>query len=97
MLHEPAGNSKPDYAVSYKTHLGVVMFIFYALVYSGFVVINIISPRLMEKIIFLGLTLSVVYGFGLIILALLLALIYTHLCSKKEIELDAEHQKKGGK
>ena len=34
-----------------------------------------------------GLNLAVVYGMGLIIFALILALIYNHLCTQKEREL----------
>ncbi len=97
MLHEPAQDSGPDYALAYKTRLGVSMFILYALVYSGFVIINIVKPLLMENIICLGLNLAVVYGFGLIIFALFLALIYTHMCSTKEKELSKAAQEKGGK
>ncbi|MDP8212082.1 MAG: DUF485 domain-containing protein [Candidatus Zapsychrus exili] len=88
MLHEPAEVSGPDNAEDYKMRLGVFMFILYALIYAGFVVINLTNPILMEKTIFLGLNLAVVYGFGLIIFALVLALIYTTMCSKKEDELN---------
>ena len=64
------------------------MFIVYALVYAGFVLINIIRPVLMEKEIILGLNLAVVYGFGLIILSLIMALIYNYLCIKEESALN---------
>jgi uncharacterized membrane protein (DUF485 family) len=64
------------------------MFIVYALVYAGFVLINIIRPVLMEKEIIFGLNLAVVYGFGLIILSLIMALIYNYLCIKEESDLN---------
>ena len=86
MLHEPA-NTPPeeDHAMAYKTRLGVQMFFIYALVYAGFVLINIIKPVLMEKQIMFGLNLAVVYGFGLIILSLVMALIYNcALCPKRK-------------
>ena len=41
----------------------------------------------MQKILFAGLNLAVVYGMGLIILALILALIYNALCTAKEKEM----------
>jgi uncharacterized membrane protein (DUF485 family) len=89
MLHEPASSpSGKDHAIAYKTRLGVQMFIFYALVYAGFVLINIIKPVLMEKEIMFGLNLAVVYGFGLIVLSLIMALIYNYLCVKKEKALN---------
>ncbi|MCP4143091.1 MAG: DUF485 domain-containing protein [Chloroflexi bacterium] len=84
MLHKPASPQKEDNAIPYKTRLGVRMFIFYALIYAGFVVINITKPVLMEKTIVFGLNLAVVYGFGLIILSLIMALIYNRLCTKAE-------------
>ena len=87
MLHEPAAQSGPDPAQEYKSRLGVWMFIIYALIYVGFVAINILSPITMEATIVLGLNLAVVYGFGLIIIALAMALIYNAFCSRKEAEL----------
>lgn len=84
MLHEPATPTEVDNAVPYKTRLGVWMFILYALIYAGFVAINITKPVLMEKTIIFGLNLAVVYGFGLIILSLIMALIYNNLCMRAE-------------
>lgn len=91
MLHEPA-NTPPekDHAIAYKTRLGIQMFVVYALIYAGFVLINIIKPVLMEKEIIFGLNLAVVYGFGLIILSLIMALIYNYLCIKQEGALNGE-------
>lgn len=66
------------------------MFFVYALIYAGFVLINIIKPVLMEKEIVFGLNLAVVYGFGLIILSLIMALIYNALCIKQEKALNGD-------
>ena len=90
MLHEPATQSGPDHAQGYKARLGVWMFIIYALIYAGFVAINIISPPTMEKTIFLGLNLAVVYGIGLIVIALILALIYNRACGLRERALNTD-------
>ncbi len=84
MLHEPAAESGIDNASAYKMRLGVKMFIIYAIAYIGFVAINIIKPILMESIVFSGLNLAIVYGFGLIFFAVLLALIYNVQCTKQE-------------
>ena len=88
MLHKPAAQGGHDHAQGYKSKLGVWMFLIYAAVYAGFVALNIISPLTMENTIILGLNLAVVYGFGLIILALILALIYNQACIAKENELN---------
>jgi len=90
MLHEPAGNVEKDHATPYKTVIGVRMFVVYALVYLGFVAINVFKPALMETTVLLGLNLAVVYGFGLIILALVLALIYNLMCVKREKQVNSQ-------
>lgn len=84
MLHEPVSSTGKDYAVAYKTRLGVWMFLSYCIFYAGFVLINLWKATLMEQVIFLGLNLATVYGFALIVVALILAIIYNILCSKQE-------------
>jgi len=84
MLHEPATQQEKDYASSYKMKLGVKMFLVYSLIYVSFVIINIVNPLLMEKIVFMGLNLAVVYGFSLIIGAFILAIIYNFMCTREE-------------
>jgi len=85
MLHEPTNQTpEKDNAIAYKTKLGTRMFFVYAIIYAGFVLINIIKPVLMEKQVIFGLNLAVVYGFGLIILSLVMALIYNYLCVREE-------------
>ncbi|NQT26878.1 DUF485 domain-containing protein [candidate division KSB1 bacterium] len=98
MLHEPAAPAEVDYATSYKMRTGVIMFIIYAIVYAGFVAVNVLSPISMEANVLFGLNLAVIYGFGLIVLALIMALIYNAMCMKKEKELKNEDNiKKEGK
>mgnify|MGYP001766944787 CR=1 FL=1 len=87
MLHEPAAKAGKDPAFAYKRRLGVVMFFVYAAIYAGFVVLNLVTPQSMDDIVFAGLDLAVVYGFGLIVLALVLALVYNAACGRKEAEL----------
>jgi uncharacterized membrane protein (DUF485 family) len=87
MLHEPAAPSGKDPAFAYKRDLGVKMFTLYSLFYVGFIVINLLKPVLMESTVLAGLNLAVVYGFSLIVLALIMALIYNFACGKREREL----------
>lgn len=93
MLHEPAAQAGTDHAAEYKKSLGVKIFIVYALIYAGFVAINVIDPVMMEIEILFGLNLAIVYGFGLIIIALVMALIYNAMCNKKESELNTDIKK----
>ncbi len=88
MLHKPATPVGKDPAGPYKTRLGLWMFLFYSLFYAGFVAINLLSPLAMSAVVFAGLNLATVYGFALIIMALIEALIYNALCGKKEMELE---------
>ena len=97
MLHKPASSGGKDAAIQYKSRLGVWLFLLYALFYAGFVAINLYNPLLMEWIVVFGLNLATVYGFLLIIGALVLALIYNDKCNKKEQSMDEESRKDGGK
>ncbi|HSM25151.1 MAG TPA: DUF485 domain-containing protein [Anaerolineaceae bacterium] len=96
MLHEPATPAEKDPAGPYKMRLGIRMFIFYALFYAGFVAINLLFPSAMGAIVFMGLNLATVYGITLIIVALIEALIYNHMCNKKENELAQKESKSSG-
>jgi uncharacterized membrane protein (DUF485 family) len=93
MLHEPAPDAGPDPASAYKTRLGLWMFLFYSLLYIGFVWINVATAgKAMQTVVLAGLNLAVVYGMGLIIVALVMALIYNYLCTKREHELAAKRR-----
>jgi hypothetical protein len=94
MLHEPATPVGKDASGPYKMRLGIWMFVFYSLFYASFVAINLLIPSVMGLIVFQGLNLATIYGFSLIIVALIEALVYDGLCRKKEAELaQAEEQK----
>jgi len=88
MGHGPAVKLGKDDASSYKTKLGVKMFIIYTVVYATFVMLNATNPKVMETIIF-GQTAAVIWGFGLIILALVMALFYNRLCTKAEEQMNS--------
>ena len=95
MLHEPAQPDGEDRAEPYKMRLGIWMFLFYGLFYAGFVAINLASPLSMEAIVFMGLNLATVYGFALIVVALIEALIYDYLCRRQEHRLARQDKGKG--
>lgn len=92
MLHKPAATSGKDLAAAYKMRLGIWMFWPYAIAYGGFVAINLINPLLME-INVLGVNLATAYGFGLIVVALLEALVYDWLCRRMERKLNKPESK----
>lgn len=59
---------------------GMVLFLIYLVLYGGFVALNAFAPKQMEATPAFGLNLAILYGFGLIGLAMVLALVYTWLC-----------------
>ncbi len=87
MAHGPATDWGEDKASAFKTRIGIWMFLLYGVVYVGFVLINTFYPKLMGSDIG-GLNLAIVYGFGLILFALMLAFVYNAICSAAEEELN---------
>ena len=64
-----------------NARLGFALFSIYLVLYGGFVFINAFAPSLMELTPLAGVNLAVWYGFGLIVAALALALIYGWVAS----------------
>lgn len=94
MQHGPATEWKRDKASSLKELLGKWMFLLYTLVYAGFIVINVFSPKFMG--IDVGsMNVAIIYGFGLIIFAIFLAFAYNHVGTHaEELLCDDEEGKK---
>lgn len=83
MEHGPATEWQVEASQGYKTKLGLIMCAFFVVVYLAFILTAVISPQSMA--IDVGkLNLAIVFGFGIIILAIIEALIYNFLCSNKE-------------
>jgi uncharacterized membrane protein (DUF485 family) len=59
---------------------GFWLFLVYLALYAGFVLLAAFSPATMERTPLAGVNLAIWYGFGLIVAALALALIYGWLC-----------------
>lgn len=91
MSHGPSTVWKEDRSTKYKSRLGVVMFLIYALIYGGFIGINVAFPQWM-RIDVGSLNVAIVYGFGLIILAIIQAFIYNHLCTLAERRAEKENE-----
>jgi uncharacterized membrane protein (DUF485 family) len=66
-----------------ESRIGLVLFFVYLFFYGGFVLLNAFAPRTMEWTPVEGLNLAVLYGFALIIVAFVLALLYGLLCRKR--------------
>jgi uncharacterized membrane protein (DUF485 family) len=79
--HAPAEQEATDeQVVRRRARHGLVLFAIYFALYGGFVVLNVFFPKLMETTPVAGVNLAILYGFGLIAAALILALVYAWLC-----------------
>ena len=96
MGHGPTTKWGDDKSIPFKIKLGLWMFSFYLLLYGGFIVINVVNPKLMS--IDIGsLNLAIVYGFSLIIIALIMALIYNFLSTRSEKKYNKKDPGEGSK
>ncbi len=59
-----------------------MLFAVYTVLYGVFVLINAFVPEQMDRIVWSGLNLAVLYGFALIVAALLISLVYGWLCRR---------------
>ncbi len=80
-----------------NTRTGLVLFGFYLILYCGFVLVNAFAPEMMEKTplsgSLSGINLAILYGIGLILVALVLSLLYGFLCRPAQ----EQPRNKGGK
>lgn len=81
--------AKTDSILSANAKLGLMLFTVYLLLYGGFMAMNVLNPKQMAEPALFGLNLAIVWGFGLIVAALVLALLYMALC-KPEQKGDAQ-------
>ena len=70
------------HVVAFNSRLGVGLFAVYVLFYGGFMALSAFRPDLMGRPFLGGVNLSVVYGFALILAALLLAVLYLAVSRK---------------
>ena len=75
-----------------NARVGFVLFVVYLLLYGGFVFLNAFAADVMERTPIAGVNLAILYGVGLIIAALILALVYGFLCREEPAEQPAEQE-----
>jgi uncharacterized membrane protein (DUF485 family) len=66
--------------IARNSRAGLWLFLVYVLLYGGFMGLSAFAPKYMSEVRILGANLAIVYGFGLIQSALILALVYTWIC-----------------
>ncbi|HBQ63785.1 MAG TPA: DUF485 domain-containing protein [Clostridiales bacterium] len=93
-MHGESTNWKKDNASSLKELLGKWFFLLYALIYAGFILLNVLSPEVMAMDIG-SLNIAIVYGFGLILFAIFLSFVYNHVGSHAEQLLNKDEETSG--
>jgi uncharacterized membrane protein (DUF485 family) len=69
-----------------KSRIGLAFFFIYLVFYMGFVLMNTFAMDLMETTPYAGVNLAVLYGFGLILAAFILAVLYGIICSPPDLD-----------
>ena len=95
-MHEPSTDWKKDNSASIKELVGKWLFFLYTIFYFGFIFINVFSPNFMG--IEIGsMNMAIIFGFGLILFAMLLAFAYNHICTRAEQLLNKEDEEEADK
>ncbi len=88
MLHEPVAAIGKDNAAAKKARLGVILFIVYTVIYAGFVLIGLTKPELMGLELIGDQNIAIIYGFGLIFLAIVMGFVYNFFCTRMENKMN---------
>lgn len=70
---------------------GLALFFLYMVMYLGFIYINAFNPELMKKAAFAGVNTAVVYGFSLIVAAIVMAFLYGCFGEKAQETVAQDH------
>ena len=84
----PRDDDHPEISAR-NARYGLLLFAVYVALYAGFMGLSAFEPQLMSRTPFGGVNLAIIYGFGLIVAALVLALVYVFLCRRTNAAGDA--------
>ena len=65
---------------SRNARLGLIFFFAYVILYGAFVYLSAFRPQVMGMTALAGVNLAVIYGLGLIVAAIVLAIVYMFVC-----------------
>ncbi|MDX2051840.1 MAG: DUF485 domain-containing protein [Polyangiaceae bacterium] len=86
----PAPTPSSPTRIQRNARYGLILFVVYLALYAGFMAVSVLGPREMAVPVLFGMNLAIVYGFVLIVAALVLALVYMALCSRPMPEASSE-------
>lgn len=81
--HENIREDEHPEIVAHNTRLGLMLFAIYCLLYGGFMGLSTFAPEVMRWQPFGGINLAILYGFGLIAAAMILAAVYLVLARRE--------------
>ena len=76
---------------SHNARIGLVLFAIYLILYGGFVFLNAFAAEMMEITPLAGVNLAILYGFGLILAALVMACIYGWISKSEDVHPTEEN------
>jgi uncharacterized membrane protein (DUF485 family) len=82
--HENVREDEHPEIVAHNTRLGLLLFAVYCVLYGGFMGLSTFAPAVMKSQPFGGVNLAILYGFGLIVAAMLLAVVYLFLAKQAD-------------
>lgn len=94
MSQGPPTESTLAKSEGYKSRLGIYMFVIYTALYLVFVFMCVLFPKMVGNSVG-KLNIAITFGFGLIIIAIIQALIYNFMCSKREKYHEEDDKAKG--
>jgi uncharacterized membrane protein (DUF485 family) len=96
MFHGPAAELKEDLSIAYKSRIGLVLFFIYFLLYTVFVLMNVLTPDIMQKEILFGVNLAIIYGFIIILSAIFSGFAFHVVCTRAEERMNLVEPVEGG-
>lgn len=81
---------------AYNQKIAMWLFAIYLILYVGFILINVLTPEIMERTPLAGVNLAIWYGFGLIAAAIFLAFLYGFLCRPASLDDEPKQEAKQG-
>jgi uncharacterized membrane protein (DUF485 family) len=91
--NKPHDDEHPELSAA-NARSGLILFAIYSLIYAVFVGLAAFSPETMGQATPLGPNVAILYGFGLIFGAIVLALVYMVLCGWNARGLEARNPKR---
>ena len=85
--HENVREDEHPELVAFNTRLGLMLFVVYCALYGGFMGLSTFAPAVMKSQPFGGINLAILYGFGLIAAAMILAIVYLFLAKQPDADV----------